>query len=76
MGNYEIKWKSFLNEGSIEQVMSQAFFQLQDEPEEMVKAYKDSLANDIRLNGEEQYTDFSVEDFIEDYQNYISDRGI
>ena len=40
----------------------------------MVDAYKKSLANSIRLNGKEQYEDFSVEDFIEDYENYIADK--
>jgi hypothetical protein len=49
-------------------------FKLQDQPKDMVKAYKDSLANDIRLNGKEQYEDYSVEDFIEDYENYIGDK--
>ena len=49
-------------------------FKLQDEPKEMLDAYKESLANDIRLNGKEQYEDYSVEDFVEDYENYIADR--
>ena len=61
-------------EGDMEQVMSQAFFKLQDQPKHMVKAYKDSLANDIRLNGKETYADYSVEDFVEDYDNYIADK--
>ena len=65
-----------VNEGEdeIEKVMSQAFFKLQDQPKHMVKAYKDSLANDIRLNGKETYADYSVEDFVEDYDNYIADK--
>jgi hypothetical protein len=64
----------YVNEGDMEKVMSQAFFKLQDQPKEMVKAYKDSLANDIRLHGPETYADYSVEDFIEDYDNYIADK--
>ena len=65
-----------VNEGEsdMEKVMSQAFFKLQDQPKHMVKAYKDSLANDIRLNGPETYADYSVEDFIEDYDNYIANK--
>ena len=59
---------------SLSQVMSQAFYQLQDEPGELLSAYKDSLANDIRINGEKQYADYTVEDFIEDYNNYVSDK--
>jgi hypothetical protein len=58
----------------VEKIMSQAMFRLQDEPKEMLDAYKKSLANDIRLNGKEQYEDYSVEDFIEDYENYIGDK--
>ena len=61
-------------EGEMEKIMAQAMFKLQDEPKNMLKAYKDSLANDIRLNGPEQYADYSVEDFIEDYENYMSDK--
>ena len=72
--DYNVKWKKFLNENSVEKVMSQAFFKLQDEPKHMVDAYKESLANDIRLNGKEQYEDYSVEDFVEDYENYIADK--
>jgi hypothetical protein len=59
---------------SLSQVMSQAFYQLQDEPGELLSAYKESLANDIRINGEKQYADYTVEDFIEDYNNYVGDK--
>jgi hypothetical protein len=59
---------------SLSSVMSQAFSQLQDEPNMLLNQYKKSLANDIRLNGPEQYEDFTVEDFIEDYQNYTQDK--
>ena len=72
---YEAKWKKFLiKESEVAKVMSQAMFKLQDEPKEMLDAYKASLTNDIRLNGQERYADYSVEDFIEDYENYISDK--
>jgi hypothetical protein len=59
---------------SVSSTLSQALFKLEDEPKHMVDAYKKSLANDIRINGKEQYADYSVEDFIEDYENYIQDR--
>ena len=72
--DYMTEWKAFLNENTVEKVMSQAMFKLQDEPKEMVDAYKKSLANDIRLNGQESYADFSVEDFIEDYREYVNDK--
>jgi len=36
--------------------------------------YVKSLVNDIRLNGVDSYVDYSEEDFIEDYDNYIGDK--
>ena len=59
---------------SFAKVLSQAMFKLQDQPKDMIKAYKDSVANDVRLNGMEQYADYTVEDFVEDYHNYLSDK--
>ena len=83
--SYESKWKSFLEEGSdnydqgvargrIGANLTQAMFKLQDEPKEMLDAYRKSLANDIRLNGPIAYGDYSAEDFIEDYENFIADK--
>jgi hypothetical protein len=54
--------------------LSQAMFKLQDQPKDMLDAYKKSLANDVRLNGVEQYADYTEDDFEEDYKNYISDK--
>jgi len=65
--------KDSMNE-DMDKVLSQAMFKLQDEPKDLVKAYKDSLANDIRLNGKESYANYSVEDFIEDYENYVGEK--
>jgi len=72
--DYNAKWQKFLNENTVQTAMSQAMLMLQDEPEFMVNAYKRSLENDIRLNGEEQYEDFTAEDFIEDYYNYADEK--
>ena len=72
--DYNAKWQKFLNENTVQTAMSQAMLMLQDEPEFMVNAYKRSLENDIRLNGEEQYEDFTTEDFIEDYYNYADEK--
>ena len=63
-----------IGEGEVGKVLSQVAFKLQDQPKHMVKAFMDSVANDIRLNGEETYADYSVEDFEEDYDNYIADK--
>jgi hypothetical protein len=55
-------------------VLSQALLKLKDQPKDAIEAYKKSLANDVRLNGIEQYADYTEEDFQEDFQNYISDK--
>jgi hypothetical protein len=39
-----------------------------------VKVYIDSLANDIRLNGDETYADFDEADWKEDFTEYIADK--
>ena len=83
--SYEAKWKKFLEEGSdnskqaiargrIGANLTAAMTKLQDEPKEMLDAYRDSLQNDIRLNGPMAYDDYSAEDFIEDYENYVADK--
>ena len=72
--DYNTKWQKFLNENTVQTAMSQAMLMLQDEPEFMVNAYKKSLENDIRLNGEGQYEDFTAEDFVEDYYNYADEK--
>ena len=72
--DYYTKWQKFLNENTVQTVISQAMLRLQDEPKQMINAYKRSLENDIRLNGEEQYKDFTAEDFVEDYYNYADEK--
>jgi len=41
-----------------------------------VEMYVKSLAKDIELNGKEQYSDFTSDDFVEDFKNYIADRSL
>jgi hypothetical protein len=48
--------------------------QLKDQPKDAIEAYKKSLDNDIRLNGIETYINYNVEDFQEDFQNYLTDK--
>jgi hypothetical protein len=55
-------------------VLDQALYLLKDRPALTVDTWKKSLANDIRLNGIEQYNDFTSEDFVEDYYNYADDK--
>ena len=40
-----------------------------------VKMYIDSLANDIRLNGDKSYEDFDEDDWKEDFREYIADKS-
>ena len=37
-------------------------------------AYVKSLINDIRLNGVEQYKDFTEDDILEDFENYLAEK--
>lgn len=61
---------------SIAKVLSQALYSLKNQPSLTLDTWKKSLANDIRLNGVEQYADFTVEDFVEDYYNYATDTDL
>jgi len=63
-----------LKRGVLNIVLNQAISQLKDQPKDAIEAYKKSLDNDIRLNGIEKYINYNVEDFQEDFQNYISDK--
>ena len=38
------------------------------------RAYVKSLVNDIRINGVEQYKDFTEDDILEDFENYVADK--
>jgi len=57
---YDKKWQTFISE-------SKAI-------DDQWSVYVKSLVNDIRLNGVDQYADFSEADFIEDFENYIQDK--
>ena len=41
-----------------------------------VQMYIDSLTQDIKLNGKESYSDYEIDDYIEDFKNYISDKAL
>ena len=68
---YEAKWNAFLNEGE-EDVVGVAKSILRDKPN--LDAYLDSLANDIRLNGGDDYYGWVADDFEGDYEQYIQDK--
>lgn len=58
--DYEQKWNQFITE-------NQAI-------DNMWAVYVKSLVNDIRLNGVKDYVDFKEDDFVEDFENYMSDK--
>jgi len=68
---YEAKWQKFLNEGEMD-VVSVASSILRDMPN--LDVYIDSLKNDVRLNGAEDYYGYTSDDWEEDYNNYMSDK--
>jgi len=41
-----------------------------------VQAYIDSLTNDIKLNGKEAYADYEIDDYIEDFKEYVSNKSL
>ena len=68
---YEAKWQKFLNEGE-KDVVSVAKSILRDMPN--LDVYIDSLKNDVRLNGAEDYYGYTSDDWEEDYNNYMADK--
>ena len=58
--NYQTKWNQFITENkAIDNIWA---------------VYVKSLVNAIRLEGVDDYTDFSEDDFIEDYENFMADK--
>ena len=68
---YEAKWQKFLNEGE-KDVVGVAKSMLKDMPN--LDVYIDSLKNDVRLNGAEDYYGYDSDDWEEDYNNYMADK--
>tara|TARA_Y100000389_G_scaffold182499_1_gene199200 strand:- start:2496 stop:3128 length:633 start_codon:yes stop_codon:yes gene_type:complete len=58
--NYQTKWNQFITENKA--------------IDNMWAVYVKSLVNAIRLEGVDDYTDFSEDDFIEDYENFMADK--
>jgi hypothetical protein len=75
---YDLKRQkeSMGNANDLGKKLSQVMFKLQDDPKEYVKLYMDSVARDIQRGDKAQYDEMSVEDMIEDYQNYIADKSM
>jgi hypothetical protein len=58
--NYITKWNDFITENKV--------------IDDQWTLYVKSLVNAIRLNGVDDYIDFSEDDFKEDFDNYIADK--
>ena len=43
---------------------------------EEVNQYTDSLKKDLELNGRENYEGWTKSDFVEDFKNYLADKGL
>lgn len=69
--NFNTKWKEFLNEGDRD-VVGVAKSILRDMPN--LDVYIDSLRNDVRLYGAEDYYGYGSDDWEEDYENYMADK--
>ena len=41
-----------------------------------VQMYVDSLTKDIKLNGKEAYADYEIDDYIEDFKEYVSNKSL
>ena len=59
------KFREFLNEESInENIIDMQW-----------TSYVKSLVNDIRMNGVEQYKEFTEDDILEDFENYVAEKS-
>ncbi len=58
--DYSVKWNQFITENKA--------------IDNMWAIYVKSLVNAIRLDGVDDYKDFSEEDFVEDFENYMADK--
>ena len=65
--------KSALGKG-LSALLSDDEIALKGEHGPHVEMYIDSLANDIRLNGDKSYDNYDEEDWKEDFDQYIMDK--
>ena len=74
--DYKSKWKNFINEGSYDVAtkIKDLMVKLEDEPKGDVGLYLDSVKRDIKRGDVAQYQEMSIEDMVEDYENYIQDK--
>ena len=77
---YEAKWAKFLTEAKkvdfdvIEKYITNYYGDNQQAVNFGLDAYMDSLKNAFRLGYGKDYIDFEMDDYVEDYENYIQDK--
>lgn len=77
---YETKWQKFINEENMDnKVVGDTSMVVRDAEKALkgkanLDVYIDSLTNDIRLNGDEDYLNYDIDDWEEDYNNYMADK--
>ena len=84
-GDFMNEWKNFLNEAKqvdFEKIEKYIEKEIIEDDSELGKqtadialdAYIDSLKNDFRLGKGDDYMDFTMDDYVEDFENYVADR--
>ena len=74
---YEAKWAQFLNEAEgVDFNVIKTYIAKEkdiDSRDYLLDTYIDSLKNSFRLN-KSDYSDYEMEDFVEDFDNYVNDK--
>ena len=74
---YEAKWAQFLNEAEgVDFNVIKTYIGKEkniDSRDYLLDTYIDSLKNSFRLN-KSDYSDYEMEDFVEDFDNYVNDK--
>ena len=78
---YEAKWAQFLLEAKdVDFNVIKAFIKNSNDGykdgsyDYAIDAYIDSLKNSFRLGAKEDYADYEMDDYVEDFDNYVADR--
>ena len=75
---YEAKWAKFLNEAKdVDFNVIRSYIKKEkgiDDRDFALDAYIDSLKNSFRLGAKADYVDYEMDDYVEDFDNYVSDR--
>ena len=77
---YGAKWAKFLAEAKwVDFKVLKTYLQKVNDVEEgefdyAIDGYIESLQNSFRLGGQEEYADYEMDDFVEDFNNWFTDR--